>query len=148
VFVNCVGQGGYTLIQGLGRPDITGKYHLAELPVFALMLWYLLPRYGIMGAAMAWSIRTVGDTVLLLGTCPRLLAQTRATIARMSVWLTAASVVLVASMLVHGTASRVAVVLVAVFAWLALVWRYLLTAQERELPIAKMLTGVLRPEQA
>lgn len=148
VFVNCVGQGGYTLIQGLGRPDITGKFHLAELPVFAAMLWYLLPRYGIMGAALAWSIRTVGDTVLLLGTCPRLLAQTRATITRMSVWLTGASMVMVASILVDGTTSRVVFALTGTLVWLVLVWRFLLTAQERELPIAKMLTGVLRPEQA
>jgi O-antigen/teichoic acid export membrane protein len=148
VFVNCVGQGGYTLIQGLGRPDITGKYHLAELPVFALMLWYLLPRYGIMGAALAWSIRTIGDTVLLLGTCPRLLPQARATVVRISAWLGVSSLALLSTMLLEGSAMRLAVTAVGCIAWVALVWRYLLTAQERELPIAKVLTGVLRPEQA
>lgn len=148
VFVNCVGQGGYTLIQGLGRPDITGKYHLAELPVFALLLWYLLPRYGIMGAAMAWSIRTVGDTMLLLGTCPRLLEQTRGTIARTSLWLVGCAVVLVGSMFLQGTATRLILSLIAGVAWLVLVWRFLLTEQEKSLPLTRLLSGVLRVEQA
>lgn len=148
VFVNCVGQGGYTLIQGLGRPDLTGKYHLAELPLFALMLWFLLPRYGILGAAMAWSIRMVGDSVLLLGTCPRLLPQTRATVTRMALWLAGTSATLVASMLLHSAVLRVGMAIVVTVAWLAIVWRRLLTPQERELPLARMLTGVLRPEQA
>jgi len=148
VFVNCVGQGGYTLIQGLGRPDLTGKYHLAELPVFALMLWFLLPRFGILGAALAWSVRTIGDTVLLLGTCPRLLPQSRATITRMALWLTGTSAALGASMLLQGTAVRVAVAIIVTMTWVVLVWRRLLTAQERELPLARVLTGALRPEQA
>jgi low temperature requirement protein LtrA len=116
--------------------------------VFALMLWYLLPRYGIMGAALAWSIRTIGDTVLLLGTCPRLLPQARATVVRISAWLGVSSLALLSTMLLEGSAMRLAVTAVGCIAWVALVWRYLLTAQERELPIAKVLTGVLRPEQA
>lgn len=141
VFINCVGQGGYTLIQGLGRPDITGKFHLAELPVFALMLWFLLPRYGIMGAAIAWSVRTIGDTVLLLGTCPRLLPQTRATVTRMALWLVGTSAVLGASMLLTSMTARVALVLVATITWLPLAWRLLLTAAERELPLARAISG-------
>lgn len=147
VFVNCVGQGAYTLIQGLGRPDITGKYHLAELPFYVLILWLLLPRYGIMGAAFAWSIRTIGDTILLLATCPRLLAQSRATVSRIAAWLTVTSAMLGASMLVSGTSGRIAVAAVAIPVWIAIVWRWLLSPQERELPM-RALTSVWRPEQA
>lgn len=148
VFINCVGQGGYTLIQGLGRPDLTGKFHLAELPVYFLMLWLLLPRYGILGAAVAWSVRTVGDTMLLLGTCPRLLPETRATIARVSSWLLAASVALAATMLLETAMTRLVVVVLGTLAWAILVWRILLTEEERRLPVARVISGVLKPEQA
>jgi len=148
VYINCVGQGGYTLIQAVGRPDITGKYHLAELPVYAAILWYLLPRYGILGAAIAWSIRTIGDTILLLWTCPRLVAQTGSTITRVSVWLLTTSVMLAASMFLPGTAARIAAIVLVVPVWLVIVWRRLLTPQERRLQVARGLISGWRPEQA
>lgn len=147
VFVNCVGQGAYTLIQGLGRPDITGKYHLAELPFYALILWLLLPRYGILGAAIAWSIRTVGDTILLLATCPALLPQARSAVGRAGAWLLGATAVLGACIWLSGTGARVAVTLVAMPLWLAIAWRWLFTAPERDLPL-RALTSVWRPERA
>jgi O-antigen/teichoic acid export membrane protein len=147
VFVNCAGQGAYTLIQGLGRPDITGKYHLGELPVYAFVLWYLLPRYGIMGAAMAWAIRTIADTILLLATCPPLLPESRAAVARIGLWLTGGSTALVASVMVSGTSARFVVAIVAIPLWAAIVWRWLLLSHERTLPL-RALTAVWRPEQA
>lgn len=148
VLVNCVGQGGMTLIHGLGRPDITGKFHLVELPLYLLMAWYLMPRYGILGAALAWSIRMVGDSVLLLAVCPRLLPETRTTIVRMSLWLTGASAVLFASMSLTTTMSRLTVATLVAIAWVMVVWRFLLTPEERQVPLARFLSGALRPEQA
>ncbi len=147
VFVNTLGQGAFTLIQGLGRPDITGKYHLAELPFYAVALWLLLPRYGILGAAIAWSARTIVDTMLLLGTCPGLLAQTRASVARAALWLTATTLALSACVLVSGTGARLAVVIVALPVWLVIVWRWVMTPDERLVP-ARALSAVWRPEQA
>lgn len=148
VFVNCAGQAAYTLIQAIGRPDITGKYHLAELPVYVLLLAYLLPRYGIVGAAVAWSLRTVGDTILLLATCPRLLARPARTIARPGVWLTACTLVLAAGAFVDGTVTRIVVCVAIIPVWMLLVWRSLLTAQEREMPVLRVITSGWRPERA
>jgi len=148
VFVNCVGQGGMTLINGLGRPDITGKFHLAELPFYALMMWYLMPRFGLLGAALAWSIRTLVDAILLLITCPRLLPESRETIVRMSRWLVLASLVLIASMTLQTTAARAVVAAIVSLGWIVLAWRHLLTAEERRLRPGRFLGGALRPEEA
>ena len=51
------------LIHGSGRPDLTAKLHLAELPVYFIGLWVLIDHFGIVGAAVAWMIRAVVDMV-------------------------------------------------------------------------------------
>jgi O-antigen/teichoic acid export membrane protein len=51
----------YTLIQSLGRPDLTGKLHFAELLPFLGILWLLTANFGIKGAATAWTLRSVVD---------------------------------------------------------------------------------------
>jgi O-antigen/teichoic acid export membrane protein len=135
VFVNCLGQVALSLIQALGRADLSAKYHLAELPIYAAMLWFLLPRYGIIGAAIAWSARTIGDTIVLLATCPVLLRRTGATVGRLAAWLTATTAILVAAAFLSESSTRYAVAVVAIPMWLALSWRVLLTREERALPL-------------
>jgi O-antigen/teichoic acid export membrane protein len=66
VLANSLAAMPYALIQGIGRPDLTAKLHLAELPVYLVLLWWLLHAYGITGAAVAWTLRVSIDLVLLL----------------------------------------------------------------------------------
>jgi O-antigen/teichoic acid export membrane protein len=54
-----------TLLQGQGRPDITGKLHMIELAPFLAILWILTSTLGIKGAAIAWSLRCAADAVAL-----------------------------------------------------------------------------------
>ena len=65
VFINCIAFVPFGLLQGLGRPDLTAKFHLLETPVYALALWFFLPRFGLVGAAWAWVLRISLDTALL-----------------------------------------------------------------------------------
>jgi O-antigen/teichoic acid export membrane protein len=89
VFINCLARLPYTALQGKGRPDLTAKLHLAELPVYALVLWGLLEAYGITGAAAAWTLRIVVDTMALfilgMRETPELRAVQRHTVALMVV---------------------------------------------------------------
>jgi len=54
-----------TLIQAVGRPDITAKLHLVELPLFVLVLGALVWEWGLEGAAVAWVARVAADGVAL-----------------------------------------------------------------------------------
>jgi O-antigen/teichoic acid export membrane protein len=65
VFVNCQGHLPYALVQAMDRPDLTAKFHLAQVPIYFLMLWVMVPRLGIAGVAMAWTARVVTDTIVL-----------------------------------------------------------------------------------
>jgi O-antigen/teichoic acid export membrane protein len=55
----------FTLLQGQGRPDITGKLHMIELVPFLGILWILTSTLGIKGAAIAWSLRCATDALAL-----------------------------------------------------------------------------------
>ena len=55
----------YGLLQSQGRPDVTGKFHIAEVLPFIGILWGLTSAYGITGAALAWSLRCAADAACL-----------------------------------------------------------------------------------
>lgn len=63
--VNSIGQVPFSAIQAMGRPDITAKIHLLELPIYLGMIWFLALKMGIAGAALAWLIRVLIDTAVL-----------------------------------------------------------------------------------
>jgi O-antigen/teichoic acid export membrane protein len=65
VFLNSLAQVPFALIQGVGRPDLTAKLHLIELPPYLLGLWWLISAYGIEGVAIAWTLRIGLDTLAL-----------------------------------------------------------------------------------
>lgn len=73
VFINGFARIPFSLIQAQGRPDLTTKLFLAELPVYLVGLWWLVRLYGIEGAAIAWALRIACDTVLLFALAKRIL---------------------------------------------------------------------------
>lgn len=77
ILLNGVAQAPYAAIQALGRPDITAKLHLLELPFYILVLWLSVSALGITGAALAWLLRAAIDTVMLFWLCNRLLLPIR-----------------------------------------------------------------------
>jgi O-antigen/teichoic acid export membrane protein len=72
VFINGIAQVPFAFIQA-GRPDLTAKFHLIELPVYVAALWCAIHWWGIEGAAVAWVGRVAVDAGLLLW-CSRSIA--------------------------------------------------------------------------
>jgi O-antigen/teichoic acid export membrane protein len=65
VFVNSLAQAPFAMLQGTGRPDITAKLHLVELPLYVAGLAWVTHAYGIVGVAMAWTVRVTIDAAAL-----------------------------------------------------------------------------------
>jgi O-antigen/teichoic acid export membrane protein len=65
VLVNCLGYVSFALVQGRGRADLTGKLHLAELPLYFLAFLLLTQAFGVVGAALAWTLRVTVDAAAL-----------------------------------------------------------------------------------
>jgi O-antigen/teichoic acid export membrane protein len=72
VLVNSLANVPYYLVQARGRPDLTAKFHLAELPIHFGVLLLAISVWGIAGAAFAWVVRVTLDAALLFGAAHRL----------------------------------------------------------------------------
>lgn len=55
----------FTFLQGAGRADLTAKVHVAELLLYLPLLYGAIDAFGIVGAALVWSLRVGCDGVIL-----------------------------------------------------------------------------------
>ncbi|HEY0833896.1 MAG TPA: polysaccharide biosynthesis C-terminal domain-containing protein, partial [Azospirillum sp.] len=78
VFFNAVAYVPFAVIQGMGRADLTAKLHTAELPLYLGALYLLAGEHGILGAAVAWTLRTGGDLLVILLLAGRLTGRAEA----------------------------------------------------------------------
>jgi len=88
VFAGSVGVVFYAVVQGAGRPDLTAKLHVIESIPYVLALWFLIGRYGIVGAAVAWTGRILAELPLLFWLTGRLLRGHTQRLARLGVAVT------------------------------------------------------------
>src|ERR1700760_80898 len=73
IFINCLSSASFAVVQGVGRPDLTAKLHLLELPLYLAALFYLIKTRGIEGGAIAWTGRVAIDAFLLFALAHHLL---------------------------------------------------------------------------
>jgi O-antigen/teichoic acid export membrane protein len=75
VFINSLAQIAFWQIQGAGRPDLTAKLHLIELPAYVAVFVVLTRAYGVYGAAWAWLLRVSVDALFIFLFSARLLPE-------------------------------------------------------------------------
>jgi O-antigen/teichoic acid export membrane protein len=74
VFANAIARVPSGFITALGRPDRIAKLHAAELVFHIPFAWFLISRFGVAGAALAWSSRATLDSGFLLIVASRMMA--------------------------------------------------------------------------
>lgn len=67
MLVNSVALIPFSLLQGVGRPDLTGIFSLIEVVFQAGLCWWLVKGFGIAGAALASLLRACLDALLMFG---------------------------------------------------------------------------------
>ena len=131
VFLNGLAQVPSALMQGVGRPDLTFKIHMAELPAYLLAAWLLIRARGIEGAAIAWTGRTAVDLGIYLTAVRWVLPEATPVVRRAWLGATAAVAVLAAAALTPGAGPRAAVLVAASGGFVAVARLRLITATER-----------------
>lgn len=71
IFINCLAHVPLTWLHGAGRYRAPALLHCIELPFFMAVLWLLVQRFGLMGAAWAWLLRIGLDAAGLFALCLR-----------------------------------------------------------------------------
>jgi O-antigen/teichoic acid export membrane protein len=138
VFANGIAQVFATLVQGVGRPDLSAKLHLLELPIYLPLLWWAIHRFGILGAAMVWTGRVVVDGAVLFWLASRFLGDNPTLVRRMTLGLLAALAGLAVPLLATDTVYRAATVLAVVVAFVRTAWVTVLDEEERMLIRGRM----------
>jgi len=133
VFINSLAQVPFTFLQGAGRPDLTAKLHLIELPLYLGLLWWLVNTRGIEGAAIAWSARVAVDAMLLFGLAKRFLPGKNGIRLRTAVLLAMALLVLALAALLEGPIVKSFFLLGTTLCFVFVAWFRVLTPEERTL---------------
>jgi O-antigen/teichoic acid export membrane protein len=122
VLVNSGAQVIATFVQARGHADFTAKLYIVEFPLYCGLLFWLVPQFGIAGAAYAWVARIVFDAMALLAFSVWLMPAMRALVPGLVIAAAVAiSVCAVAyatqSLAAKGGIFAVSLLGVAAFAW-------------------------------
>jgi O-antigen/teichoic acid export membrane protein len=133
VFINSLAQVPFALVQGAGRPDLTAKLHLVELPVYLIALWWLIKTHGLEGAAIAWTGRVLFDALILFDLARRSLPAAAFLPRRTTLSMVLALLTLVLAVLPQGLVFKALFLLVSLSVFASAVWLLMLTPEERTL---------------
>lgn len=133
VLINSCAHVPFGMVQGAGRPDLTAKLHLIELPFYLLLLWWLLGTYGIVGAAIAWVVRVAVDTLFLFTMARRLLPSVAPFSRRLVIMAVMALFILASGSVVPGLAMKGVFVLLVLLIFAAVAWFVIFTADEKNM---------------
>jgi O-antigen/teichoic acid export membrane protein len=128
----------YGLLQGAGRPDLTALFHLVELPIHVALVWVLVSRMGITGAAIAVTIRVLLDFALIVWACDRVhlaslrIAHQRGVTFSFFGLLAVVITVIAISLNGAGLGYRIIVVGACVAAYLTAQWNWSFDSRDRQ----------------
>lgn len=57
ILVGALAQAPLTVLQGMGRADVTAKIQLIQVPFYVAAVWYSIELAGVVGVAVAWTLR-------------------------------------------------------------------------------------------
>jgi O-antigen/teichoic acid export membrane protein len=133
VFINCLASVPFAVIQGAGRPDLTAKLHMIELPVYLVALFSLTKRYGIEGAAIAWTGRVATDALVLFAMTQRFVRVGSSFMTQMIPMAVLASVTLGLATLPQRTLFKSIFLVLTTLVFALLTWFVVLSPEERTL---------------
>jgi len=130
IFINSLGQVPFALVQGAGRPDITAKLHLVELPIYLAALVLMAKSMGIRGVALAWLLRVVIDSGFLALFSWRLLPENRFVLTKLPFLAGGAVAVFTAAAFLNGVPVKIIFSAAGCVLVMAAMWRWVMTPRE------------------
>lgn len=131
ILANGVAHIPFSLLQGAGRPDLTAKLHIVELPIYLTLVWVLMKNFGINGVAMAWVLRATADVAMLSIAVRLILPATSKTVHLSGLVLAAMLVVLCAGMVPMSLSAKTAYAGLVLCVFVVTTWKLGLDISER-----------------
>lgn len=131
----------YSLVQAANRPDLTAKFHLAEVPLYFTALLILLPRFGVSGVAAAWTLRVSVDAAALFYASVTILPSTKRVIGQIACFTISAAVVIALGDALGALDLRIMCALAVFLVYMVIGWFRVLNLADRAM-IVRRLTGL------
>lgn len=144
VLINSAAHVPYGLLQSAGRPDVPARLNLIEFPIHIAASWILIDRFGIPGAASAWTLRAALDAFLLFAAAARLRvlradSMQQANVLRtVSILAAAGGIAALLSRFGGPMGARISIAVVLAVVCGALLWQLAVNASDR-----RQITGFL-----
>ena len=141
VLMNSIGWVPANFLLGRGRPDIPAKIHMVQAPIYLAGAFLMIRWFGILGAALAFSLRVGAESAALFSQAARLssdsvrFALRRSLPTVFALLSLAGSLALTRHTLKLPYAANVSAIMVFLFCGLA--WRFLLDPKDRALVVRK-----------
>lgn len=133
VFINSIAQVSFVLMQGIGRPDLTAKLHMIELPFYLLTVWGLIRSNGIEGAAFAWTARIFVDIIFLFWMNQKFLSGVASIIKNMVITASLALLIITFASIIGGIILKGLFLLLFLIIFILASWHLFLAQEERML---------------
>ena len=120
------------LLHGARRPDLPAKIHLVDFPIYALVLWFSIRNFGLIGAALTWSGRLLLENLVLFAMALKFIDASARAIAGACIALALAIAIVAAGAFIEDVYLKsIFICGVTVVTWIA-AWRFLLEEGGRE----------------
>jgi len=141
IFLNSIAFFPFTYLQSIGRADITAKIHLFELPLYLILMWYFIPRFGIIGAALVWLIRIIIDTFLLFYFTQKVFNKKTEIKFRINsnlIFVLFSLIVVLSSIFISGITFKLIFVLTVLLTFSIIVWKKILEPEDLSFIFSKI----------
>jgi O-antigen/teichoic acid export membrane protein len=144
VLLNSLAVAPMSLLQAVGRADLTAKLQLLQMPLYFGALWWVTQQFGSIGTAVIWGTRMLLDATILFAASRQLLPDPGPLYRRFAMMLVATVAVFGVLLVAPGLASRIFVfvtALVLLAGWLP----QLLTKDDRDYAVLALRRLRSRP---
>lgn len=131
IFIHGIARVPWFLIQSAGRPDLSAKVHLGEVPLCLAAASILIKLYGIQGAAIAWIIWAVFDLVVISIISMRFVSGGAMIMKRTGLVALCSLSVFISAIYPESVLLRTGVGFSGLLIFYLMVWRLILTHDER-----------------
>lgn len=130
VLLNSLAAIPFNFFQGIGKASIPALVNLIELPFYLIIMWIVIKKWGINGAALIWLLRIIIDTTILF-----LIAQKKVKIFHSSDYRLMIFLLLVIAiafpLMITDIWLKVMTVIIILCAYLYISWNHLLETEEK-----------------
>ena len=138
ILLNGIAYFPFTFLQSIGRPDITAKIHLVELPIYISAMWLLIPKYGLIGVGVIWLGRILIDTILqFYFTKVVLMNKFRYNFKLHIVPILISMIVLIITFFIKGFFIKIIFITCLLLIFMLIIWKKLLNHEERSYILSK-----------